>query len=168
MSNNPIKMNKLRMIMRLREQGEGLKQISRKSMTSRRTVKKYLKRREELSMSYADFCLQSDSELFSLFMSSSSLQKDESEKSSRRETLEQLLPEYVKRLSKKGITRHQVHRESLQLHGKVAGSPQIFNWRTHLPADTHLPTAASFLSPIPNKKESAPKSEEERFRKAWC
>jgi hypothetical protein len=56
MSNTPIKMNKLRMIMRLREQGQGLKQISRMSMTSRNTVKKYLKRQEELSMSYEDFC----------------------------------------------------------------------------------------------------------------
>jgi transposase len=47
---------------------------------------------------------------------SSSPQEHESEKSSRRETLEQLLPEYVKRLSKKGVTRHQVHREYLQEH----------------------------------------------------
>jgi hypothetical protein len=74
------------MIMRLREQGEGLKQISRKSMTSRNTVKKYLKRQEELSMSYEDFCCRSDSELFNLFMSSS-VQEDEAVKSPRRETL---------------------------------------------------------------------------------
>jgi hypothetical protein len=108
-------MNKLRMIIRLREQGQGLKQISRMSMTSRRTVKKYLKRQEELSMSYEDFYRRSDSDLFNLFISSSP-QKDEAVKSPRRETLEQLLPEYVKRLSKKGVTRHQVHREYLQEH----------------------------------------------------
>jgi hypothetical protein len=101
------------MIMRLREQGQGLKQISRMSMTSRNTVKKYLKRQEELSMSYEDFCRRSDPDLFSLFMSSS-LQEDEAEKAPRRETPEKLLPEYMKRLSKKGVTRHQVHREYQQ------------------------------------------------------
>jgi hypothetical protein len=40
MSNSPIKMNKLRMIMRLREQGEGLKQISRRMNRKNRLVGK--------------------------------------------------------------------------------------------------------------------------------
>lgn len=55
MSNNPIKMNKLRTIIRLYEDQTGLKTIAALSRTSRNTVKKYVRKWNSLGMSYEIF-----------------------------------------------------------------------------------------------------------------
>lgn len=67
MSNNPIKMNKLRTIIRLYEEQTGLKTIAALSRTSRNTVKKYVRKWNSLGMSYEIFQQKSDSELYELF-----------------------------------------------------------------------------------------------------
>ncbi len=51
MSNNPIKMNKLRTIIRLYEEQTALKTIIALSRTSRNTVKKYVQKWNSLGMS---------------------------------------------------------------------------------------------------------------------
>lgn len=67
MSNKPIKMNKLRTIIRLYEEQTGLKTIAVMARTSRNTVKKYIQKWNSLGMSYETFQQKSEAELHDLF-----------------------------------------------------------------------------------------------------
>jgi hypothetical protein len=67
MSNTPIKMNKLRQIIRLYCQGTGTKTINGIVGTSRTTIKKYLRIWHELRITHEEFNSRSDSELAVLF-----------------------------------------------------------------------------------------------------
>ena len=67
MSNTPIKMNKLRQIIRLYCQGTGTKTINGMVGTSRTTIKKYLRIWHELGITHEEFNSRSDSELAVLF-----------------------------------------------------------------------------------------------------
>lgn len=67
MSNKPIRMNKLRQIIRLYCQGTGTKRIHGMLGTSRNTIKKYLHIWRGLKLSYEEFCAKSDGELSVLF-----------------------------------------------------------------------------------------------------
>ena len=100
MPNIPIKMNKLRTIIRLYEDRIGLKTISTMARTSRNTVKKYINKWNSLGLSYDDFQGKSDSELNELFCVSAK----RSSSNPRLEELEELLPGICKDLGKKGMT----------------------------------------------------------------
>lgn len=107
MSNTPIKMNKLRQIIRLYCQGTGTKTINGMVGTSRTTIKKYLRIWHELGITHEEFNSRSDSELAVLFNTKTA----KTINSPRMQELELLLPEYCKRLKKKGVTRESLHLE---------------------------------------------------------
>ena len=97
-------MNRLRTIVRLYEEQTGIKTIAGLARISRNSVKKYIHKWNTLGMSYEDFQGRSDSELYALFCV-----RDESKVvNPRLETLEKLLPDICKSLSKKGMTTLQL------------------------------------------------------------
>lgn len=63
MPNTPLKMNKLRTIIRLYADRVGLRAISELARTSRNTVKKYVTKWNTLNLSYEEFIAKSDAEL---------------------------------------------------------------------------------------------------------
>ena len=112
MSNKPIKMNKLRQIIRLYCQGTGIKTIHGMVGTSRNTIKKYVRVWNTLDMDFEAFSARSDSELSVIF--TTPVAKIHS--SPRMRELEPLLPELCKRLKKKGMTREILYKEYLEKH----------------------------------------------------
>jgi transposase len=103
MSNTPIKMNKLRTIIRLYEAQTGVKTIAVMARTSRNTVKKYIQKWNRLDMPYEVFRQSSDAELHALFC----VPVESVPSSPRMEELERLMPEIGKELGKKGMTTLQ-------------------------------------------------------------
>lgn len=99
MSNKPIIMTKLRTVIRLYEDGVGLRSIAAMARTSRNTVKKYITLYQRLNLSYQDFLAKGDAELHSLFCV-----KEPARPNPRAEDLEERLPAIVKSLGKKGMT----------------------------------------------------------------
>lgn len=112
MSNKPIKMNKLRQIIRLYCQGTGIKTIHGMVGTSRNTIKKYVRVWNTQDMDFEAFSARSDSELSVIF--TTPVAKIHS--SPRMRELEPLLPELCKRLKKKGMTREILYKEYLEKH----------------------------------------------------
>ena len=110
MSNKPIKMNKLRQIIRLYCQGTGIKTIHGMVGTSRNTIKKYVRIWNGLDIDFEAFSAKSDSELSIIF--TTPVAKIHS--SPRMQELEPLLPELCKRLKKKGMTRELLYKEYLE------------------------------------------------------
>lgn len=100
MPNKPIKMNKLRTIIRLYEEQTGLKSIAVMARTSRNTVKKYIQKWNALGMSYETFQQKSEAELHALFC----VREDTDSPNPRMEELDNLMPEICKELSKRGMT----------------------------------------------------------------
>lgn len=112
MSNKPIQMQKLRQIIRLYCQGTGLKTIHSMVGTSRNTIKKYIRTLGTLGLSYDEFSSKSDSELSQLFSARPTSTKD----NHRQEELEAMLPDLLRKLKKKGVTREMLHKEYLVKH----------------------------------------------------
>lgn len=108
MPNKSISMNKIRQVLRCYASGSGTKSISSMLNMSRNTVKKYLHIYQKSGFSIEDILLMDDSSLHTLFQES---QKCPEEPSDRYKELQSLLPEYAKRLKKKGVTRHQLFLE---------------------------------------------------------
>ena len=112
MSNKPIQMQKLRQIIRLYCQGTGIKTIHNMIGTSRNTIKKYIRILGDLGLSYEEFSSKSDAELSHLFTAPpapTSANRLQSE-------LEAMMPELLKKLKKKGVTREMLHKEYLTKH----------------------------------------------------
>jgi transposase len=112
MSNKPIKMNRLRQIIRLYCQGTGIKTIHGMVGISRNTIKKYVRVWHDLGMTHEEFGARSDSELAVLFTTPEAKVTS----SPRMQVLEALLPEISKRLKKKGVTREMLHAEYIEKH----------------------------------------------------
>lgn len=112
MSNKPIQMQKLRQIIRLYCQGTGLKTIHSMVGTSRNTIKKYIRILNDLGLSYEEFSTKSDAELSSLFTAIPGPAVD----NRRQGELEAMMPELLKKLQKKGVTREMLHKEYLAEH----------------------------------------------------
>lgn len=106
MANKTINMQKTRQVLRLRSQGRGIKSISSLLGIARNTVKKYLFRLEESCLDFESALALSDLDLQSLLQS-----KLKVPVSTKQETLESLLPNYCKRLKRKGVTREMLHQE---------------------------------------------------------
>ena len=123
MSNTPIKMNKLRQIIRLYCQGTGTKTINGMVGTSRTTIKKYLRIWHELGITHEAFNAKSDSELAVLFNTTTA----KTINSPRMQELELLLPDYCKRLKKKGVTRELLHLEYLSKYPQGYGRSRFNN-----------------------------------------
>ena len=107
-------MTKIKQILGSYAQGKGTKSISSTMGVSRNTVKKYLRDFQQLFISYEEALSLSDSELYQLFHGEKAKEKTTPNK--RLADLEKLLPDYCKRLKKRGVTRYMLHAEYLQLH----------------------------------------------------
>ena len=112
MSNKPIKMNKLRQIIRLYSQGIGTKRIHAMVSTSRNTIKKYIRIWQTLGIGYEEFNTKSDSDLAIIFTTPVARISS----APRMQILQTLLPDYCKRLKKKGVTRESLHEEYVKKH----------------------------------------------------
>ena len=116
-------MNKLRQIIRLYCQGTGTKTINGMVGSSRTTIKKYVRVWHRLGITHEEFSSKSDSELSVLFMTSAA----KTVNSPRRQELDLLLPEYCKRLKKKGVTRELLHVEYLSKYPGGYGRSRFNN-----------------------------------------
>jgi transposase len=121
MSNIPIKMNKLRTIIRLYEEQMGLKTIAVMARTSRNTVKKYVHKWNSLSMSYDEFQQKSEAELHALFC----IPEQVGPPNPRMDELEELMSEICKELGRKGMTTLQQWQKYLESHPDGYGLTQF-------------------------------------------
>jgi transposase len=115
MPNKLIDMNKIRQVLRLYAAGKGTKTISSVLNISRNTVKKYLRISQQSSLSFEELLSLDDADLFGVFQE----KKEELPAvtiNTRYDTLQSLLPEYCKRLKKRGVTRQMLHAEYLLAH----------------------------------------------------
>ena len=122
MTNKQLGMEKIRQVLRCYSQGYGTKSISSMLTVSRNTVKKYLQVFQRSGLDYEGVLSLSDQELSELFHEKTRV-KTESE---RMEELKSLLPEYCKRLQKKGVTRESLHREYLSSHPDGYGRTRFY------------------------------------------
>ena len=100
MPNRPLKMNKLRTIIRLYTDRVGLRAIAEMARTSRNTVKKYVNKWNTLSLTYKEFLSKSDAELYALFC----IEETPVESNPRIDALEAFLPSASKEMGRKGMT----------------------------------------------------------------
>jgi transposase len=121
MSNKPIKMNKLRTIIRLYEEQTGLKTIAVMSRTSRNTVNKYIQKWNTLDMSYETFQQKSEAELHDLFC----VREWSTPSNPRMEELDDLMPDICKELSKRGMTTLQQWDKYRESHSDGYGLTQF-------------------------------------------
>lgn len=110
MANTPITMSKLRSILRLYCTGTGVRTISAMTITSRNTVKKYIRIYNTLNLSYDELIKKDDAQLCELF----SAPKEDSAGSLRHQQLEKLLPDICKKLKKRGVTSEQLYKEYIK------------------------------------------------------
>lgn len=123
MSNKPIKMNRLRQIIRLYCQGTGIKTIHGMVGISRNTIKKYVRVWHTLGITHEEFSAKSDSELAILFTTTVA----KTAGSPRMQVLESMLPKISKRLKKKGVTREMLHAEYIAKHPDGYGRSRFNN-----------------------------------------
>ena len=103
MPNIPLKMNKLRTIIRLYTERVGLRAIAEMARTSRNTVKKYVNKWNTQSLTYEEFLAKSDAELYALFC----IEEVPEEPNPRTDALEAFMPSASKEMSRKGMTSHK-------------------------------------------------------------
>lgn len=123
MPNKQLGMEKIRQVLRCYSQGHGTKSISSMLSVSRNTVKKYLQVFQRSGLDYEQMLSLPDQELSKLFHEKSRV-KTESE---RLGELKSLLPEYCKRLKKKGVTaRHCIASTFLPIRMATDAPASIF------------------------------------------
>lgn len=108
MANKPINMLKIRQIIKFSLLGHGNKAISKLTITSKNTVKLYLRRFRELGIPWDELEHHDDQTLYNIFTTQHSVEKITTDK--RFERLEPLLPTIAKALRKKGMTIEQQWR----------------------------------------------------------
>ena len=107
-------MTKLKNLLRCYVAGMGIKSIASAFHLSRNTVRKYVRKYQESGMTPEQMLSLSEEKLRELFLEGSIRNR---KPSPRMEVLEALVPDYVKRLSHRGVTIKSLHDEYLQLHG---------------------------------------------------
>ena len=93
--------------------GMGIKSISSAFHLSRNTVRKYVRKFQESGLTTEQILLMSEEKLQDMFLDSTNRSRVPS---SRRVELDALVPDYVKRLSKKGVTVKSLHEEYQKAH----------------------------------------------------
>ena len=94
-------MTKLRNLLRCYAMGMAIKSISSAFHVSRNTVRKYVRRYQESGLTPEQLMTMSEEKLQEMFLDD----RNRSRKPTpRKEALEALVPDYVKRLSRKGVT----------------------------------------------------------------
>ena len=93
--------------------GMAIKSISSAFHVSRNTVRKYVRRYQESGLTPEQLMTMSEEKLQEMFLDD----RNRSRKPTpRKEALEALVPDYVKRLSRKGVTVKSIHEEYLREH----------------------------------------------------
>ena len=93
--------------------GMAIKSISSAFHVSRNTVRKYVRRYQESGLTPEQLMTMSEEKLQEMFLDD----RNRSRKPTpRKEELEALVPDYVKRLSRKGVTVKSLHEEYLREH----------------------------------------------------
>ena len=90
-----------------------IKSISSAFHLSRNTVRKYVRRYQESGLTLDQLMTMSEEKLQELFLDN---QNRSRKPSPRMDELEALIPDYVKRLSRKGVTVKSLHDEYLREH----------------------------------------------------
>lgn len=93
--------------------GMGTKSISSAFHVSRNTVRKYVRRYQESGLTLEQLLLMSEAKVQDMFLDECNRSR---KASPRMEELEALIPDYVKRLSHKGVTVKSLHEEYLREH----------------------------------------------------
>lgn len=113
MANRKLSMNKVRQILRCHASGNGAKSISNLTGIARNTVRKYLRRFMELNRDVEELLSLEDQELNAVFGVTSASSEPTS---SRYVEVMGLMPEYVRRLKNKGMTRQKLYEEYIGSH----------------------------------------------------
>lgn len=104
-------MTKLKNLLHCYAMGMGIKSISSAFHVSRNTVRKYVRRYQESGLTLEQLLSMSEVKVQDMFLD----ECNRSRKASPRiEELEALIPDYVKRLSHKGVTVKSLHEEYLR------------------------------------------------------
>ena len=90
-----------------------IKSISSAFHVSRNTVRKYVRRYQESGLTLDQLMTMSEEKLQEMFLDN---QNRSRKPSARMDALEALIPDYVKRLSRKGVTVKSLHDEYLREH----------------------------------------------------
>ena len=106
-------MTKLKNFLRCYAMGMGIRSIANTFQLSRNTVRKYVRRYQESGLSLEQLQSLSEEKLQDMFLDERNRSRQHSP---RMEELEALVPDYVKRLSQKGVTVKSLHEEYLREH----------------------------------------------------
>lgn len=126
MPNRPISMTKIRQVLRCYADQKGSKSISYLLGLSRTTVKKYIRLFETSGKSIEEILKMGDSELYSIFHEVPPPTQIEV-LSPRRQELEDLYPEYCKRLKKRGMTKDILYKDYCALSKEPYSRSQFMN-----------------------------------------
>ena len=106
LANNPIRMIKIRQILRLHSQGRSKVQIAAQTGIARNTLKKYLKAFRACGLSFEELNTLSDKDLEDLF-----IKPEDKPVNERIQKLFSLFPSIDKELKRKGVTRELLWEE---------------------------------------------------------
>lgn len=106
MANRKLSMNKLRSVLRCHGSDIGAKSISNLTGVARNTVRKYLRRLVELDLDVEELLKLEDPGLNARFGIKTAASENRSE---RHVELMSLMPDYVRRLRRKGMTRLKLY-----------------------------------------------------------
>ena len=106
-------MTKLKNLLHCYAMGMGIKSISSAFHVSRNTVRKYVRRYQESGLTLEQLLSMSEAKVQDMFLDECNRNR---KASPRMEELEALIPDYVKRLSHKGVTVKSLHEEYLREH----------------------------------------------------
>ena len=110
MAGKLMNMSKVKQIIKLKENGVGLRTISRSLGVSRNTVKKYLQQIEVKGYSFKDLLTKDNEELEQLFSNPDQTSQD------RYEALEKMFPYIEKELKRTGVNRWILWAEYKEKH----------------------------------------------------
>ena len=120
MANSPISMIKIRLLLKLHNQGRSKVQIAIMTGIARNTVKKYLKEFEASNLSFIEVSALSDKDLEDLFVNPEDRPLNE-----KLLNLFELFPTYDKKLKCKGVTRLKLWEEYRCSHPDGLGRSQF-------------------------------------------
>jgi transposase len=137
MSNNLIKMTKIRSILRQYTKGVSKKTISEKAGATRNTVKKYIRQFIAMNRPLEELESMSDSELEKLFSI-----KNQQEPTRKLQELIAFFPEVEKALKRKGVTRQSIWNKYYETHPDGYRETQFRNhynqWSKHVNSSMHI------------------------------
>ena len=126
MSNKPITMNRIRLVIQSHKQGESIKEISRKYGISRNTIKKYLKKINTGDVTYTSIVEMGDEQLWEQLQPT-----DKGRKNTRYERLISKKAEYLKLLSRRHITKQLLWEQYRKEEGDEGYSNSQFSYYLH-------------------------------------